>query len=403
MNKNKQHTFDWAGKNARGRDVKGHIVADSMNAAKIELKRQNITPRKITKRMSFGVLSQKSIKSMDVTIFSRQMATMLKSGLSLMESLQIVADGTDNQKFKNIILTVREEMESGLQLSAALAKHPLVFDNFFTSLVAAGEVSGKLDTLLDKVATHREKSEMLKQKIKKAMKYPITVVLAAVIVTVILMLKVIPVFKELFESFGGELPAFTQMVVNASEFTQQYWIILLIGSVGSYIGITQSIRRSISLQHRLQKMSLKLPIFGDLIYKGIIARFSSTLQTNFEAGVPLIECLKSAADASGNIAYYDAINDLALDVASGQTLGFSMKQSCMFPDLCVQLVKIGEDSGSLETMLGKVAGFYENEVDNAVDGLTSMMEPLIMMFLGVVVGGLVVAMYLPIFQMGAVV
>lgn len=404
MNNKKQvHTFDWSGKNARGRMVKGTIVEDNIGSARLALRRQNIEIKKISKRLNLGFLSQKKIKSIDITVFARQIATMLKSGLTLINSFGIVADGTANLKLKNIILSIKADVEAGTTFADSLRKHPMYFDNLFCSLVSAGEKSGKLEELLDQIASYKERNEILKQKIKKAMKYPMTVIVAAVIVTVILMLKVIPVFKDLFESFGGELPGFTQMVVNASEFTQQYWLFMLAGAAVLIYAIKTTLSRSPRAQDLMQRMSLKVPIFGDLVYKGIIARFASTLKTNYQAGVPLIEGLRSAGDACGNIAYREAIEDIAMDVATGQNLAFAMKQSCMFPELCVQLTTIGEESGALESMLGKVANYYENEVNNAVDGLTAMMEPLIMAFLGVIVGGLVVAMYLPIFQMGAVV
>lgn len=399
----KAYTFDWKGRNARGRMVSGTLTDVNLASARLALKRQNIDVKKISKRMSLGIFSQKKIKSIDITVFARQIATMLKAGLTLINSLVIVADGTANVKLKNIILSIKADIEAGTTFSDALRRYPLYFDNLFCSLVAAGEKSGKLDSLLDRIASHKERNEILKQKIRKAMKYPATVIIAAVIVTIILMLKVIPVFKDMFESFGGELPAFTQMVVNASEFTQQYWLAMCGTATAAIIFLSRTIKRSKALRHIAQRLSLRVPIFGDLVYKGIIARFTSTLQTNYQAGVPLIEGLRSAADACGNISYQEAIEDMAVDISTGQNLAFAMKQSCMFPELCVQLITIGEESGALEAMLEKVSTFYESEVNNAVDGLTSMMEPLIMAFLGIVVGGLVVAMYLPIFQMGAVV
>lgn len=304
---------------------------------------------------------------------------------------------------REVVINLKREVEGGSTFADALRKYPQYFDSLFCSLVESGEISGALETMLDRVAIYKEKSELLKQKIKKAMKYPITVIVVAVIVTIILMVKVVPVFQDLFSSFGAELPAFTQMVVNMSKWMQSYWFIMIIG-IGVVIAVfLETKKRSKKFRNALDRMALKLPIFGDLIYKSIIARYSRTLATTFAAGVPLIDALKSTAGATNNVIYEDAVMKIREDVATGQQLQFAMKTSNLFPSMAVQMVAIGEESGALDAMLDKVATHYENEVDNAVDGLTSMMEPLIMAILGVLVGGLVIAMYLPIFQMGSVV
>lgn len=395
--------YTYVGTNPKGRKIKGEISEKSISLARLALKKQGITAKRISAKANLGFLTNKKITSTDVSVFARQLATMMRSGISLIESFDIVIDGITNQAMRSMVVKIKNEVEGGSSLSNALRAHPQHFDTLFCSLVAAGEQSGSLESMLDRIATYKEKNELLKLKIKKAMKYPIAVIAASLIVTVILMLKVIPVFSDLFESFGGDLPVFTQMVVNMSEFTKQYWLYGSIGIVGGFFFLSRLIKTSKTFQHILQRLSLRMPIFGDLIYKGIIARFSQTLATTFAAGVPLIEALESAAKASGNIVYEEIIMDVRADVIDGQQLYFAMKTSCMFPSMAIQLTSIGEQSGELEGMLGKVASFYESEVDNAVDGLTSMMEPLIMCVLGVLVGGLVVAMYLPIFQMGSVV
>lgn len=399
----KSYTFDWVGKNARGRVVRGQISEATTAAARLALKKQNITVIKVNKRITIGFLAVKKISSMDITVFSRQIATMMRSGLTMIKSLDAVAQSTSNLKFKNLIYSIKNDVEGGATLAEALAKHPLYFDNLYCSLVKSGENSGKLDQMLERIASYKEKNESIKLKVKKAMKYPITVILASVVVTILLLLKVIPVFKELFESFDSELPAFTQMVVDVSEFTEQYWVLMVLAAIIGYFLIKSTIQRSIAVQHMIQRASLKLPIFGDLFYKAVIARFSSTLATNYAANVPLIEGLRASGEATGNIAYQETIHDMALDVESGQSLSFAMKQTRMFPPFCEQLLEIGDEAGELEQMLDRIASHYEEEVDLAVDGLTSMMEPLVMVLLGLLVGGLVVAMYLPIFQMGSVV
>jgi len=321
----------------------------------------------------------------------------------LVQSFEIVAEGLDNPAMREVVLGIKGEVEGGNTFAGALRKYPQHFDKLFCSLVESGEQSGALETMLDRVAVYKEKSELLKQKIKKAMKYPATVIVVAVIVTIILMVKVVPVFQDLFSSFGADLPAFTQMVVNMSNWMQSYWFILIIGVAIAIALSLEAKKRSKKFRDALDKAALKLPIFGDLIYKAIIARYSHTLATTFAAGVPLIDALESTAGATNNVVYEEAVLKIRDDVATGQQLQFAMRATNKFPSMAIQMVSIGEESGALDAMLDKVATHYENEVDNAVDGLTSMMEPLIMAILGVLVGGLVIAMYLPIFQMGSVV
>ncbi|MEB3754313.1 type II secretion system F family protein [Acinetobacter sp. MD2(2019)] len=398
-------TFTYTGVDRKGLKVKGDLPARNMALAKVTLRKQGITVKAIRekrKNLLEGILKKK-VGTQDITIFTRQLATMMKAGVPLVQSFEIVAEGLDNPAMREVVLGIKGEVEGGNTFTGALRKYPQYFDRLFCSLVESGEQSGSLETMLDRVAIYKEKSEVLKQKIKKAMKYPITVVVVAIIVTIILMVKVVPVFQDLFSSFGAELPAFTQMVVNMSNWMQSYWYMLIIGSVIAIFSFIEAKKRSVKFRDFLDKLVLKLPIFGDLVYKAIIARYSRTLATTFAAGVPLIDALESTAGATNNIIYENAVMKIRSDVATGQQLQFAMRATERFPSMAIQMVAIGEESGALDTMLDKVATYYESEVDNAVDGLTAMMEPLIMAVLGVLVGGLVIAMYLPIFQMGSVV
>lgn len=397
--------FIYEGVDRRGQKVKGEIPSKNMALAKVTLRKQGITVAKIhqKKKDMLAFLSKKKVKTLDITIFTRQLATMMKAGVPLVQSFEIVAEGLENPAMREVVLGIKAEVEGGNSFAGALRKYPQYFDDLFCSLVGSGEQSGALETMLDRVAIYKEKSELLKQKIKKAMKYPITVLVVALIVTIILMVKVVPVFQELFEGFGADLPAFTQMVVNMSNWMQSYWYIL-IAIIGLSIGaFSEAKKRSKPFRDFLDRAALKAPIFGDLVYKAIIARYSRTLATTFAAGVPLIDALESTAGATNNVIYYNAVMRIREDVSTGQQLQFAMRSTDRFPSMAVQMVAIGEESGALDAMLEKVATHFENEVDNAVDGLTSMMEPLIMAILGVLVGGLVIAMYLPIFQMGSVV
>jgi type IV pilus assembly protein PilC len=397
--------FVYEGTNRRGQKVKGEMPSKNLALAKAQLRKQgiNVTSiRKKSKNLLEG-LSKKKVTALDITIFTRQLATMMKAGVPLVQSFEIVAEGLDNPSMREVVLGIKGEVEGGSNFATALKKYPQYFDDLFCSLVASGEQSGALETMLDRVAIYKEKSELLKQKIKKAMKYPATVILVAIIVTIILMLKVVPVFQDMFNSFGADLPAFTQMVVNMSKWTQKYWWLLIIISAFSVGGLIELKKRSQAFRDLLDRAALKAPIFGDLVYKAIIARYSRTLATTFAAGVPLIDALQSTAGATNNVVYRKAVMQIKDDVSTGQQLQFAMRTANCFPSMAIQMVAIGEESGALDAMLEKVATHYENEVDNAVDGLTSMMEPLIMAILGVLVGGLVIAMYLPIFQMGSVV
>ncbi|SEL64426.1 type II secretion system F family protein [Acinetobacter sp. DSM 11652] len=398
-------TFVYDGVDRKGTKVKGEMPARNIQLAKVMLRKQGITVRSIREKRKniLEGLMKKKVSTLDITIFTRQLATMMKAGVPLVQSFEIVAEGLDNPAMREVVLGIKTEVEGGNTFAGALRKYPQHFDQLFCSLVESGEQSGALETMLDRVAIYKEKSEVLKQKIKKAMKYPITVIVVAIIVTIILMVKVVPVFSEMFSSFGADLPAFTQLVVAMSEWVQKYWFILIIGIALTIIGFIEAKKRSQKFADALDRTALRLPIFGDLVYKAIIARYSRTLSTTFAAGVPLIDALQSTAGATNNVVYEQAVMRIRDDVATGQQLHFAMRSTNLFPSMAVQMVAIGEESGSLDAMLDKVATHYESEVDNAVDGLTSMMEPLIMAILGVLVGGLVIAMYLPIFQMGSVV
>lgn len=397
--------FAYAGVDRKGIKVKGELSARNMALAKITLRKQGVDVKSIREKRKnlLENVFKKKVSTLDITIFTRQLATMMKAGVPLVQSFEIVAEGLDNPAMRDVVLGIKGEVEGGNTFTGALRKYPEYFDRLFCSLVESGEQSGALETMLERVATYKEKSELLKQKIKKAMKYPLTVIVVAIIVTIILMVKVVPVFQDLFTSFGAQLPAFTQMVVNMSKWMQEYWFILIIVIGVAVYSFLEAKKRSKKFRDSLDKLSLKLPIFGDLVYKAIIARYSRTLATTFAAGVPLIDALESTAGATNNIVYETAVMKIRDDVATGQQLQFAMRAANIFPSMAIQMVAIGEESGSLDAMLDKVASYYENEVDNAVDGLTAMMEPLIMAILGVLVGGLVVAMYLPIFQMGSVV
>ncbi|MEW9149774.1 type II secretion system F family protein [Acinetobacter indicus] len=347
---------------------------------------------------------KKKVSTLDITIFTRQLATMMKAGVPLVQSFEIVAEGLENPAMREVVLGIKGEVEGGNTFAGALRKYPQHFDNLFCSLVESGEQSGALETMLDRVAIYKEKERITQTKNQES--HGITrqrSIVVAVIVTIILMVKVVPVSEELFTSFGADLPAFTKMVVNMSQWTQKYWFVLIIVVGFAIAAFLEAKKRSKKFRDLLDKAALRAPIFGDLVYKAIIARYSRTLATTFAAGVPLIDALESTAGATNNVVYEEAVMKIREDVATGQQLQFAMRVTDKFPSMAVQMVAIGEESGALDAMLDKVATHYENEVDNAVDGLTSMMEPLIMAVLGILVGGLVVAMYLPIFQMGSVV
>ncbi len=394
--------FAWEGADKRGKKTKGEISAASAAAAKVELRRQGIVISKVRKKSQpLFASGGGKINPADIAIFSRQLATMLKAGVPLIQSFDIVAEGLDKQSMKKLVLEVKLEVEAGNSLANALRKHPLYFDDLFCSLVNSGEQSGSLETMLDRIALYKEKTELLKLKIKKAIKYPMAVIVVAVIVSAILLIKVVPTFQTLFEGFGAELPAFTQFVIDLSKGLQANWWMFLLVIGGAITAFIEAKKRSPAFRDALDRLVLKLPVFGNILFQSTIARFARTLATTFAAGVPLVEALESVAGATGNVIYRNAVLKIKEDVSTGQQLQFSMRASGLFPTMAIQMVAIGEESGSLDAMLDKVATHYEQEVDAAVDGLTSLMEPMIMAFLGVVVGGLIIAMYLPIFKLGA--
>jgi type IV pilus assembly protein PilC len=394
--------FTWTGTDKRGVKVKGQSRGGNPNLIKADLRKQGIKPISVRKKSNlFKASEKKKIIPKDLAIFFRQLATMMAAGVPLVQSFEIIGRGHENAGMRDLILNIKAEVESGTSLSESLAKHPLHFDELVISLVGAGEQAGVLETLLDKIATYKEKTEALKAKIKKAMFYPAAVIVVAFIVTAILLIFVVPQFEALFSNFGADLPAFTRVVVNLSEFMQAYWW-LVVGILGGTIfGFLQAKKRSQKFGRILDRTILKMPIVGPIMHKAAIARYARTLSTMFAAGVPLVEALQSVSGATGNVVYSDAVLMIKDSVATGQQLTFAMNQTGLFPNMVEQMVAIGEESGALDSMLSKVADFYEQEVDDAVDALTSLLEPLIMSVLGILIGGLVVAMYLPIFKMGA--
>ena len=383
--------------------VKGELNGQNPALVKAQLRKQGINPTKVRKKGISLFGAGKKIKPMDIALFARQMATMMKAGVPLLQSFDIIADGLENPNMRKLVDEIKQHVAAGNSFAAALRTKPQYFDDLFCNLVDAGEQSGALETLLDRVATYKEKTEALKAKIKKAMNYPLAVIAVAVIVSCILLIKVVPQFKEVFSSFGAELPAFTLFVIGISEGLQEWWFIFLIALIGAGYAFMQAKRRSEKFRDALDRTILKTPIVGNIVYKSSVARYARTLSTTFAAGVPLVEALDSVAGATGNVVFRNAVNQVKQDVTSGMQLNFSMRSTNVFPAMAVQMTAIGEESGALDTMLDKVASYYEAEVDNAVDGLTALMEPMIMSVLGVLVGGLIIAMYLPIFQLGSVV
>jgi type IV pilus assembly protein PilC len=401
-------TFSWEGTNKAGTSVKGEMKAASPDVVKVELRKQGITPKagKIKKKsagLSF-LSGGKKIATSDIAVFSRQLATMMKAGVPMVQAFDIVGQGHDNPSMTKLIMEIKSDVEAGGTLANALARHPYYFDDLFVSLVEAGEASGALEELLDKIATYKEKTEALKSKIKKALTYPLSVLIVALIVTAILLIFVVPTFAEMFGSFGADLPAFTQMVVELSDFVIAWWWAMLAVIIVAITAFLQAKRRSRTFAEQLDVLALKLPLIGKLQHDSAVARFSRTLSTMFSAGVPLVEAMVSVAGASGNVVYRKDIMRVRDEIASGTNLAASLSQNeKLFPNMLVQMVGIGEESGALDEMLSKVADYYETAVDDTVDNLTAMMEPLIMSFLAVVIGGLVIAMYLPVFKMGEVV
>lgn len=393
--------FIWEGKDKKSELTKGDIMAVSEASARAQLRSMGIRVIKIKPKPK-PLLGKggKKIETKDIAIFARQLATMLEAGVPLVQAFDIVGKGHDNPNMADLIMGIKADIEGGDTLAEALIKRPLYFNDLFCNLVGAGEQAGVLETMLGKVATYQEKSESMRAKVKKALTYPIAVLVVCFIVSAILLIFVVPVFADLFKGFGAELPGFTQMVVDMSEWAQQYWWIV----VGIIVAVFKTwgfiYPRSPEFRKSIDRIMLKIPIVGEIVYKSAIARFARTLATMSTAGVPLVEALDSVAGACGNIVFYDAVKQMQVDIASGQRLQFSMEQSGLYPNMVIQMVAIGEESGSIEKMLDKVADFYDEEVDNLVDNLSSLMEPMIMVVLGTIVGGLVVAMYLPIFKMG---
>lgn len=396
--------FIWQGTNRQGRRLKGEQSGQSIATVKADLRRQGITPIKVKKKPKDLFAARKPpIKPSDIAVFSRMLATMMSSGVPLMQSMQIIGEGHENASMQDMILAIKADVESGTSLAESLAKFPLQFDDLYISLINAGEQSGTLETLLHEIANYQEKTEALKAKIRKAMVYPAAILVVAFVVTAILMIFVIPEFEKLFTGFGADLPGLTKMVIATSQYFQANWWLIFGILIGSVVGVLQAKKRSRKVQHFFDRLLLKIPVIGVILEKGAIARFARTFSTMFKAGVPLVEAMTSVAGATGNIVFSEATLVMRGDVSTGTQLNVAMKSSELFPNMVVQMVAIGEESGSLDSMLAKVADFFEREVDDAVDNMTALMEPLIMVVLGGLIGTLVIAMYLPIFKLGAVI
>ena len=398
----KDTQFLWEGKDKRGNKVKGKSLAANEASLRADLRRQGVAATRV-KTQSAAFRSGGKVSNEDIAVFARQLATMMAAGIPMVQAFEIIGNGHEKPAMQKLVLDIKANIEGGSTLHESLAKFPLYFDDLFVNLVEAGEQAGALETLLDKIATYKEKTEALKKKIKKALFYPMAVLAVAVVVSIILLIFVIPQFEELFKGFGADLPAFTQMVVNLSRFVQHqgWWMALLIG--GAFWAFFYMMKRSKPMQLARDRALLKFPIIGPILVKAAIARFARTLSTMFAAGVPLVEAMGSVAGATGNIVYEEAVLRMKDEVATGQRLQRAMENTGLFPNMVVQMIAVGEESGSLDTMSAKVAEFYEAEVDNAVDSMSSLLEPLIMAILGVLVGGMVIAMYLPIFKLGQVV
>jgi len=399
---NPMELFYWEGTDKRGVKIKGELQAKSANFVRAELRKQNINPIVVKPKPKplFGKAG-KRITSLDVTIFSRQLATMLQSGVPMVQSFEILAGGQKNPRMKDMLEDIRNNISGGQTLTESLARHPVQFDELYRNLVRAGEGAGVLDTVLDTLATYKERIEALKGKIKKALFYPIGVLVVAMLVSAILLIFVIPQFEDVFRNFGAELPAFTMMYVHASRFMVAWWWALLLGGVIAAASFITVYKRSEKLQHTMDRLMLKLPVIGQILHQSAIARFSRTLALTFKAGVPLVEALEICSGATGSIVYNLAVARIKEDVSVGYPLNLAMKQVTLFPHMVIQMTAVGEEAGALDTMLFKIAEFYEQEVNNAVDALASLLEPFIMVILGVMIGSMVVAMYLPIFKLAA--
>ncbi len=399
----KLQAFVWEGKDRKGNKSKGEMASANVALVKAQLRKQGIMPEKVKKKPKPLFGGSKKITPFDIAMLTRQLATMMKAGVPLVQSFDIVADGLENKGLQDLVMSIRNDISSGTGFAASLRKHPKHFDDLYCNLVDSGEQAGALEQMLDRIATYLEKTEILKKKVKKAMTYPIAVIVVAIIVTAILLVKVVPQFESLFQGFGAELPVFTQFVVHLSEWMQKWWFVVLIGIVGTIFLFKEARRRSPKFSDFVDKWILKVPVVGEILDKSAVAKFGRVLSTTFAAGVPLVDALESVSGATGNAVYRDAVTNIKNDVSSGTQLQASMRNQGIFPVMAVQLTAIGEESGNLDEMLGKVAEHYEAVVDDMVDNLTALMEPMIMAVLGVLVGGLIVAMYLPIFQMGQVV
>ncbi|MGN2253503.1 type II secretion system F family protein [Frateuria sp. GZRe12] len=396
--------YDWVALDKRGKRMKGEMPAKNASLVKAELRRQGMNPQTVREKSKplFGATG-KSVKPGDVAVFSRQIATMMASGVPMVQSFEIIAGGQKNVRFKNMLMDVKQAIEGGASLHEALGKYPVQFDELYRNLVRAGESAGVLDTVLDTVATYKERTEAIKKKIKKALFYPAMVLAVVFLVTMIMLLFVVPVFAQTFKDAGADLPAPTQFVLSASNFMMSYWWIVIGVVVGSITGIIAGKKRSLKFAHLLDRIFLRLPVMGEILRQSAIARFARTLGVTFRAGVPLVEALDAVAGATGSITYGDAVRQMRDDISVGHQLQLSMRQTGLFPNMVVQMTAIGEESGSLDSMLFKVAEFYEEEVSNMVDTLSTLLEPLIMVVLGVLVGGMVVSLYLPIFKLAGTV
>ena len=398
---NPLQVFVWEGVDKRGTTMKGEQPAKNANMLRAELRKQGINPKVVKVKPKPLFTNAKRITPLDIAIFSRQIATMMKSGVPIVTALEIISGGQKNPKMKELVNTIRADLEGGSSMYEALSKHPVQFDELFRNLVRAGESAGVLETVLDTIASYKENIENLKGKIKKALYYPATVVAVAILVSAILLVFVVPQFEKTFASYGAELPAFTLMILAASDFMIAYWWLVLFIVIGAGVAFVMAKNRSVKFAHFIDRMMLKLPVVGQILHNSAIARFARTLAVTFQAGVPLVEALDTVAGATGNVVYETAVRRIRDDVSVGYQVNLAMKQVNLFPHMVVQMVAIGEEAGALDTMLYKVAEFYEQEVNNAVDALSSLLEPLIMIILGVIVGSMVVGMYLPIFKLAA--
>jgi type IV pilus assembly protein PilC len=397
----KQDIFFWEGLDRHGKRTRGEMVGTSDVFIKATLRRQGVNPLKVKKKAKslFGG-GKKKITSKDIATFSRQLATMMSAGVPLVQSFEIVARGLENKGMQDLLLAIKADIEAGGTLAEALSKHPAHFDRLYINLVTAGEAAGILESILHKIATYLEKTEALKSKIKSAMFYPTAVIVVAFVITAILMIFVIPQFESLFKGFGADLPALTRLVITISEYFQEYWWAIFGGLIGTVMGVLKLKKRSTKVAQLFDRLSLKLPVVGKILEQSAVARFSRTLATMFAAGTPLVEAMTSVAGACGNIVFYDAAIKIRDEITTGTQLQVAMRDAQIFPNMVIQMVAIGEESGALDEMLSKVADWYEQQVDDAVEALTSLLEPIIMAVLGVIIGGLVIAMYLPIFKMG---